>query len=232
MIRLLMLILLLAWVPARGHDLWIDRTPEGLTVCYGHGHSHHEGAERIDYRPETVVRVDCFDKEGNRGTVDISREGPVRIFGGCGAAFVLMSTGYWSKTPDGNKNVSKKEASRPIKSWRSFESVKRIDEWNDVFSRPLTSDLEITPLENPLTLEPGSKIHLLVTLQGTPVQGATVTYDGEPRGVTGEDGRVNLKIRHGGFQVLGAGLTVPLISEDADETVHTTNLNFEIGASK
>jgi nickel transport protein len=104
--------------------------------------------------------------------------------------------------------------------------------WGDAFSRPLTQDFEITTLENPLTLGPGGKTRLLVTLDGAPVKGAAVSYDGETRGVTGEDGRVNIKIRHAGYQVIQAGISVPLGSDEADETVYTTNLNFEIGETK
>jgi nickel transport protein len=230
--RLTILILMVAWVPALGHDLWIERTADGLVLCYGHGRSHHEGAKLIDYRPEMVVRADCFDSEGNRLEAPVSGESPVRFSGGCASVCVLTSTGYWSKTPQGTKNASKKEARDAVRTWRSFESVKRIDAWGDALSRPLTSDFEITPLEDPLALSPGGKIRVLVTLEGAPVEGATVTYDGEARAVTGKDGRANLKMRHGGFQVVQAGLTVPLQSEDADETVYTANLNFEIGGPK
>jgi nickel transport protein len=230
--RLVLLILTLAWVPAHGHDLWLERTTDGLVMWYGHGHSQHEGAKIIDYKREIVVRVDCFDGGGNPVKTAVSSESPLRISGGCAVTYVLTSTGYWSKTAYGTKNVSKREAQSPIKSWLSFESVKRIDGWDDAMSRPLTSDLEITPLENPLLLHAGSKIHLLVTLRGAPVPGATVTYDGEPRGATDKNGRVNLKIRHDGFQAIQAGVTVPLASEEADETIHATSLDFEIGGSK
>jgi nickel transport protein len=230
--RLFCLVFLLASAPVHAHDLWVERSSEGLTVYYGHGHSHHEGAELIDYGPEMIVRADCFDGDGNKREARASTETPVRISGGCSAVFVLTSTGYWSKTPLGTKNVSKKEAQSPIRSWLSFESVKRIDGWSDALARPLTMDLEITPLDNPFTLEPGAKIHLLVTFEGKPVEGATVTYDDDPRGITGRDGRANVKLRHAGFQVIQASLTVPVNSEEADEAIHATNLNFETGASR
>lgn len=230
--RLAVLVLVLASATAQAHDLWIERAPGGLAVCYGHARSQHEGAALIDLSPESVLRIDCFQGDGSRAEPALAHDGRVLITGGCAAAFVLVSTGYWTKTPVGTKNVSKREASQPIRSWRSVESAKRIDAWGDPFSRPLTRDFEITVLEDPLTLRPGSKIRLLVTLDGSPVKGAAVTYDGETRGVTGQDGRVNLKIRRAGFQVIQAGISTPLGSDEADETVYTTNLNFEIGESQ
>jgi nickel transport protein len=218
--------------PTLAHDLWIERTPEGLEVRYGHARSAHGGEALIPYEEGFVRRVDCVDEAGEPGASGWSGGIPARIPGGCACVFALTSTGFWSKTAEGTKNVSKKEARSPLKSWQSFESVKRIERWGEALARPFTRDLEITPLENPLLLEQGAKIHLLVTLEGRPVEGATVAYDGEPRGLTGKDGRANLKIRHGGFQMIQAGLTVPLGSEDADEIIHATNLNFEIGGKE
>jgi nickel transport protein len=55
-----------------------------------------------------------------------------------------------------------------------------------------------------------------------------VSYDGKPRGTTGRDGRINIRLRHGGFQVIQASLTRPDASGKADEVIHSANLNFEL----
>ena len=55
-----------------------------------------------------------------------------------------------------------------------------------------------------------------------------MSYDGKPRGTTGRDGRINVRVRHGGFQVIQASLTLPDPSGKADEIVHSANLNFEL----
>jgi nickel transport protein len=219
-------------LPSLAHNLSLERTPDGLELRYGHARSEHEGAALIAYGPEMIRRVDCVEADGGRRDPGWSGGTPVRIPGDCAAAFVLTSTGFWSRTSEGTRNLSKKEVPKAFKSWQSFESVKRIDRWGEALGRPFTQDLEITPLEDPLALATGDKIRLLVTLDGKPAGGATVTYDGEPRGLTGKDGRVNLKIRHQGFQSIQAGLTLPLVTDEADEVIHTTNLNFEIGGSK
>lgn len=116
----------------------------------------------------------------------------------------------------------------PIKSWLSYESVKRIDGWDAKLARPLTQGLEITPLDDPLRLHEGEKVRLVVTFEGRPIEGAAVAYDGKPRGATGADGRINIRIRHAGFQIIQASLTLPSAAPEADEVVHTANLNFEL----
>ncbi len=213
------------------HDMWIEKTPAGPTLFYGHkyGHKHsqHEGAELVEYSAYIIVRADCFDAGGAGGPAVLGDTSPVTIGGPCAAVFVLTSTGIWSKTPYGTKNIPKTEADNAIKSWLSFESVKRIDAWGEPLSRPLTENLEITPVENPLILKNGKKLRLLVTFEGQPVSGVAVGYDGEPRGVTDKDGRINIKLRHGGFQLVQASLHRPYESPEADEVIHTTNLNFE-----
>jgi nickel transport protein len=152
----------------------------------------------------------------------------VRINGGCAAIFVLTSSGYWTKTPYTTKNRPKTEVREPLASWLSYESVKRIDRWTPELADPLTTDIEIVPVNNPLELDPGDKLRLVITLEGRPVAGAVVAYDGKTRGQTGTDGRINVKIRHRGFQIVQATLRVPVESEETDEIVHTANLNFEI----
>jgi nickel transport protein len=75
----------------------------------------------------------------------------------------------------------------------------------------------------------GDKLRVRVLRDGRPVAGATVTYDGKVRGTTGEDGGINLRLRHGGLQRIQAGLNEPHEGPQADEVTHTTTLSFELG---
>jgi nickel transport protein len=79
-----------------------------------------------------------------------------------------------------------------------------------------------------LTLDPGDKLRLLVMLDGKTVAGAAVSYDGRLRGITDENGRINIRIRRAGLQMIQATLSLPYPGPEADETVHTTMLNFEV----
>ena len=102
---------------AYAHDLWIERTPEGLTVFYGHKHSGHGGDTIIEYLPDLVIRADCFDTAGERIDAGVTGSYPVRIAGDCAVTFVLTSSGYWTKTPYTTKNLPKTEVRDPIESW-------------------------------------------------------------------------------------------------------------------
>ena len=115
-----------------------------------------------------------------------------------------------------------------VKSWLSHESVKRIDTWSPALAKPLTQELEIVPLDDPLRLSASDKLHLRVTLAGRPVSGATVTYDGEPRGATDTDGNINVRLRHDGYQMIATSVTRPLASPKADEEVRAASLVFEL----
>ena len=216
---------------ARAHDLWLEREGEGegLWLRYGHLPSGQGGPSLIDYSPDTVQRVACHDAAGQPVACAPEPASPLHIECSCAVTYVLTSSGYWTKTAYGTKNVPKSEVETPIRSWLSYESVKRIDAWTDALTRPLTQDLELVPLENPLVLASGDKLELLVTRGGQPVAGAVVTYDDKPRGRTGLDGRIHVRLKHDGFQTLQAGLTLAGDGVKADEIVHTTTLNFEPG---
>lgn len=213
---------------ASAHDLWIESDGREQ-VCYrGHARSDHAGADYLEYDPDDVVRAACFDEAGKITGAVACDVYPARVAGGCAASYFLLSTGYWTKTPHGTMNEPKNGVDQVVRSWLSYEGVKRLERWSQALALPLTNDLELVPLNDPFGLREGDKLRLLVTLDGAAVAGAVVAYGGKSRGLSGEDGTVNVRIRHGGFQSVAASLSVPLESEMADEVVHTTFLNFEL----
>ncbi len=232
MLKLCLLITIFTVGQAFAHDLWIEREGDRCVLYSGHRHSNHPGEERIPYPPEIVLRVRCFDADGNLLNTEPGGTYPVEFSCEGAIAYAMTSTGYWTKTPYGTKNLPKDEVTGVLKSWLSFESVKRIDRWGENAAVPLTSGLELIPLNNLVELEKGDKLRLRVTFEKKPVKGAVVSYDGHPRGESGEDGRINIRLRHDGFQVIQASYSLPLDSEKADRVVHTTNLNFEIGTGQ
>jgi hypothetical protein len=54
-----------------------------------------------------------------------------------------------------------------------------------------------------------------------------VAYEGNPRGVTGKDGRINVRVRHKGPQLIVAGLETPLGDGKAKRLIRTTVLQLE-----
>jgi nickel transport protein len=218
---------LLLSVAVDAHDLWIERDGAQHTLTYGHERSAHEGAKRLEYRPETVLRAQCFDDAGRERTAERGTGYPATLRGDCAASVFLLSSGYWSKTPYGTRNLPKTEAGVVLDSWRSVEAVKRIDRWSPALGRALTGELEIVPADNPLKLKSGDKLRLRVTFQGQPVGGATVAYFGKPRGVSAADGGLNIRLNRPGFQHIEASLEQPLGDGKADKTLHAATLQFE-----
>jgi nickel transport protein len=222
------LVIALAAGHAQAHDLWLEKEEGDLLLRYGHKYSTHQGSTFLEYPVEWVREALCFDATGARISYQAGEAYPYRMQGECAAAHVSISSGYWTKTPYGTRNVAKDEARMPVKSWLSHESVKRIDRWTESLARPLAGGLELTPLVNPLELRKGEKLRLRVTFDGAPVDDAVVAYDGKPRGQPGRDGGINIRLRHGGFQVIEASVTRALASEKADEVIHSASLNFEL----
>jgi nickel transport protein len=214
-------------VPAAAHDLWIEQTADGWVLYRGHRYSRHAGEELMVYHPDIVQLIRCADSSGTITEIDSPPEYPVTIDTPCPVLMITLHPSAWTKTPYGTKNLPKNEAPSPLKSWMSMENVKRINSWSKRFSEPLTEELELVPVQDPLNLKPGDKLRLNVTYRGKPVENVAVSYNGSPRGVTDKKGRINIKLRHVGLQLIQATLTLPIDSEQADIAIHTTCLNFE-----
>ena len=215
--------------PAAAHDLWFAKEGSTCTLCYGHLESKTGEQKTIEYDPQNILKAQAFDLKGKEVQVTVNNQYPFTISEVPGpVVYALTSSGYWTKTPHGTKNVPKNKADMPVYSWLSYESVKRIDRWADALSLPLTEDLEITPLKNPIKLKKGKKIHLLVTFKGEPIEGVVVSYFDKPRGTSNSDGKINIKLKDSGPQLISASYKQEIQSEKADEIIYTTFLNFEV----
>lgn len=222
--RIVLLSLFLLAFPARGHDLWLERESDDYVLRYG-----HRGADLLDYPPSWIQKAYRFDATGALAALPAAETSPYRIPAAGHGCYLGISSGIWTKTPYGTEPIGRSAAKMPLRSWRSMESVKRIDRWSPELAAPLTTELEITPLNNPFTLESGDKMRLLVTFAGKPIANVPVAYDGEVRGASGVDGRVNLRVRHGGLQMIQASYSNPAPENpDIDETIWTATLNLEL----
>ena len=221
-------LLTLAALPASGHDLWFERDGKGYVLLQGHRHSAHQGAEIVPYEAADVKSLLCAEGSGAAKPVTASVTYPARAAADCAAVFAVLSSGYWTKTAWETKNVPKTGISGVVKSWLSEETVKRIERWSPALARPVSEQIEITPLADPLKLAPGDKIAVRVSFAGKPRAGVPVAYDGDVRGATGEDGSVSIRIRRAGMQMLSASLEEPLADGRADTVIRTAALVFEL----
>ncbi|MFN3870357.1 MAG: DUF4198 domain-containing protein [Aquificaceae bacterium] len=210
------------------HDLWLEKVGDRIVLYYGHIKPKEGEEGLISYKAENVLKAMCFNKEAKRVEVQIERVYPLSFPANCFAYYVLFSTGYWTKTIKGTKNLPKDKAEGPLESWLSYEGVKRLESWTETFKRPLTEDLEIVPLEDPFSVSLNSKISLKVYYRGKPVKGAVVAYQGRVVGSTDEEGNINVRIKEKGLQRISASIKEKSDGLKADYTVISTNLIFEV----
>jgi nickel transport protein len=219
-------LLLLLPLSANAHDLWIEKEANAYVLYQGHRHSAHAGAEIVPYETVAVKSVLCSDGGGKAKALTPGKTYPVKFAGDCAVLLASFSSGYWTKTAWETKNTPKTGVSGVIKSWYSEESVKYIARWTDAV--PLGVGLEITPTVNPLTLSAGDKLTVLVTDNGKPVAGVPVAYAGDTRGASGDDGKVSIRLRHPGIQLIEASMETPLTDGKADTAIRTASLQFEV----
>ena len=222
------LLLLTLPLTAVAHDLWLDKESGGYTLFQGHQHSAHAGAELVAYEPTAVKSVTCLEQGGATKAVAAGKAHPVKFNGDCAAVLVALSTGYWTKTAWETRNAPKAGISGVVKSWLSEDFVKRIDRWIPASGQPIGMGLEITPVSDPFKIAVTDKLIVLVSEDRKPKAGVPVAYQGDTRGVTGDDGKIAIRLRHGGLQLISASVELPLNDGKADTVIRATALQFEL----
>lgn len=228
MLRRATLLLFVLALPAAAHDLWLDRDSAGYVLYQGHRHSAHAGAEVVPYEANAVKSATCLDAGGGTTFLIPGKSHPVKLAGDCTALLVAFSTGYWTKTTWETRNAPKTGVAGVMKSWLSEDAVKRIDRWTPTVAQPLSAGLEITPVSDPFKLAIDDKLTVLVTENRKPKSGVPVAYQGDTRGTTGDDGRIAIRIRQGGMQLVSASIEAPLADDKADTAIRAAALQFEI----
>jgi hypothetical protein len=220
----LLLALLILAAPAAAHDLWLARDGDTVVLRYGHRDGHGHGAGHGDLPAAAVAAVIARNADGAL----LSRARPDTVparWPATPALCVVTTTGMWTKTPYGTENRPPRAGEAVVESWESWSTAKRLDAWHPRFAEAMGTGLEIVPVEDPLVLAAGDKLRLRVVLDGRPVEGAVVSYEGEVRGASDAAGRVNLRLRHGGETFVSASWQGPG-NDVVDAVVHETSLVF------
>jgi nickel transport protein len=228
--KLFMLFLSMFFITASAfaHDAWVEKKDGKFIVVYGHG-------DNIEaYDTGKVKEVKAYSIDGSIVQVMVEKEGyPVIIKpkGKTALISLFFDNGFWSKTPDGWKNKPKKEVPDAVESSHSMKYSKAILKWSDKFSKPLGMKMEIVPLKNPLSLKAGDSLPLKVFLDGKPVEGASVNAGGYHKEdlKTDKNGMAEIKIEKSGFQIVAAGIRIPLKDNpNADVLSLSANITFEV----
>jgi nickel transport protein len=217
---------------ASAHDYWLDADGADYLLYRGHRFSQHKGEATVPYDPAIVTRVLCLSASGQVNRLMPAQVYPLRIAGPCAAVLVEADSGHWTQALLGTQNKPRTEVTGALRSWRAIEGVKLIDSWVPSLQRPLSDGLELVSSDDPLRLRPGDKLRLQVTWKGRPREGVAVAYDGSTRGMTGSDGRINIRLRHGGTQFISASIDEPAddsVDEPGiDKLVRSAALIFEL----
>jgi len=221
------LTLTFANLPASAHDVFWTAGAASDTLVSGHFAGRaHGGTAWEPLEAKWVVWLATVDDRGEIRPVPVPAAAPVTVPDDGLAVFALLDWGWWTKTAEGRVNSHPSQVAAPLQSWRSQETVKHLRRWHANLAAPLGRGLEITPLADPLVCTPGDKLTFLVTLDGQPVAGAAVAYGDEIRGASGDDGRINLRLRETGLQLLHATLRRPEPSVPEAQDVRSAVLTF------
>ena len=217
-------------LPVEAHDFWFQLEGQEYVLYHGHHFANHEGKSLVRYDPAIIQHVTCVSPDGVPQAVRPPTRYPARIPGPCARLTAEVDSGYWSETGIETFNQSKDEVPDALYSWRAIESTTLLTTWNKLAPPlPLPQGLEIFLEEDPFLAKAGEKLRLVILQAGKPRQGVTVTYDGNPRGVTGQDGRINIRVRHGGLQVITGSIKEPAPdARKADTFLQSTTLLFEL----
>jgi hypothetical protein len=221
--------MILTGTSAGAHDVFWSAGAVADTLMEGHlsGHSHGGGTNK-PLEAAKVVWLATIGADGARHEPPIPAAAPVTVASAGVADFALVDWGWSTKTANGTVNRHPSEVARPLQGWRSQETVKHLRGWHPVLAAPLGRGLELTPLTDPRLLSPGDKFTVLVTLDGSPVEGAAVACGGDARTASGRDGKVNVRLGAAGLQVVRASLRRPDADLPRYEDVRTAVLTFEL----
>jgi uncharacterized GH25 family protein len=212
---------------AAAHDFWVEQTPEGLLVRYG-----HRGAAVLAIDAAKVKEIRCVAPSGaQKDVVATARFAPkeVRVAESCEVVSVFHDGGYWSLTPDGDVNLPKTKAQSVVKSWASRQFAKWVDAKSPRAGVVLGDELELVPVTNLAKAHEGDKVTLRVLSAGQPVPNAVVAIDHRPIGETDSKGEVRLRVRTAGIESISTSIRRPHVTPEADAEVLEASLTFEVG---
>lgn len=242
-----LVLLLAAPLAAVAHELWLAPLEDepGLVLHWGHSAgTAHAGEASLAYDLRSVVELrsvavphtstsvaahtpaDSAEVHDLLPALDPEASWPLRIAAPPGVVAARLDAGTWTRTVRGTQRGGPDQHPDGLGSWRAWATAKRVDAWNERCAQPLLGGLEITPLTDPLAVRPGEKLDVRVTLAAVPVEGAVVSYGGKPRGVSGPDGVVRIRLREAGLQHLGAVFEEEHPDAPIGRTLHEAFLHF------
>lgn len=199
----------------QAHGVWFAERSGQLAMVYGHG------AEDLDMirRHDKVKEVAGYDAAGAPVAVVLRKTDHLLLIDAKPMPAVIagvLDNGYWSKGADGKwVNKGRDEVPGAVESGRYIKYAVFLRESLKAPLKPLPGQvLQILPLKAALPQHKDVSMTVQVLFNGKPVAGAKVTrdYTGDPDAkplVTGKDGKVTLRVRNDGLNVISATYDAP-----------------------
>jgi uncharacterized GH25 family protein len=212
--------------PALAHDFWLERAAGAYLLRYG----HHGGASL----PLDAGKIRALTCRGDKGVVEnllakaVVSPKQLSLTAVCPVLTAFLDGGFYSLTPDGEKNLPKNKVPDAVKSWRSKQFAKWIDVRSPLAAQVQGDELEIVPVSDLAKSKTGDKATFRVLLQGKPLAGAILAIDHKPLGETDDNGEARIKIRASAVESVSANFRRPVKTPEAESEVYEASLTFEV----
>lgn len=218
---------------ASAHEIWFAQRAGELALVYGHGAEDLSVIKRLGL----ITSLDGVDARGQPVLVHLQPSDHLAFIDVANAPAIVTATldnGLWSQGPDGKwVNKGKDEVSGARRSGRYLKYGTHLRELpkGEIKSVPGLA-FQIVPVSTTFPQRMGESLIVRVLLDGKPAVGAQVwpdcvnDPDAKPLKV-GKDGRVTLKVRNQGLNVIKAEVgSPPADASKSDKTEHTATLSF------
>jgi uncharacterized GH25 family protein len=218
--------LLLTSGQALAHDFWLEWQAGAFLLHYG-----HRGGEALPLDAAKMRTLICRrDKGAPEDLLPRAVASPteLKLAAPCSVITAFFDGGFWSLTPDGEKNLPKNKVPDAVKAWRSKQFAKWIDIHSPLASRPQGDEFEIVPVSDLAKVHAGDKATFRVLLAGQAASGALLAVGHKSLGETDDHGEVRVKIRASEVESVSATLRRAVKSPEADSEVFEASLTFEV----
>lgn len=229
-LRSLLLVLVLSnltWTSsALAHDLWLEPQEGAFVLRYG-----HRGHEALPLEASKLQSLSCRKNSGatqNLLKSAVLAPKQISLQASCAVLSAFLDGGFWSLTPDGEKNLPKNKVQGAVKAWRSKQFAKWVDVSSALANQPLGDEFEIVPVSDLSKVKTGSKATFRVLLAGKPLPGAAVAIDHKPLAETDDQGQARIMIRGSGRESVSVSWRRAVKTAEADSEVFEASLTFEV----
>ena len=211
---------------ARAHDFWVEPQGGAFLLRYG-----HRGGDALPLDAGKLRSLSCRKDQGapeNLLRTAVISPKQLRLAASCAVVSAFFDGGFWSLTPDGEKQLPKNQLPDAVKAWRSKQFAKWVDSRSPLAQQPLGDEFEIVPVTELAKARTGNKVSFRVLLAGQPVAGAVLAMGHKPLGETDDRGEVRVMIRASDVESVSASYRRAVNTAEADSEVFEASLTFEV----